>query len=180
MPRKYTPEEFVEAFWAKVEFTPTCWIWRGRTVLSRTDRRGTMKVNGKYRYVHQIALEMKLGRRVIKPMQTNHRCDNTICVRNDDDNSHLYEGTSSDNANDREERGRSNHPRGEAHSSAKLTEIQVRIIILSLRVGVKQIVLAKRFNVTDRLIGAIGSRKCWKHLEVVSNFQLQKISEPKR
>jgi hypothetical protein len=65
---------------------------------------------GKLAYAHRIALAAALGRPLRPGMFSNHRCDYKPCCRP----SHLYEGTRSENENDK--RWGSRPPRGDAMS----------------------------------------------------------------
>lgn len=120
-------------FRAFVQKTDTCWMWTGAT-----DRNGYGRFylspkdefyaeSGVLRQVgaHQFALAMKLGR--WPQQQALHRCDTPGCVRQ----SHLYEGSNTDNMRDKVERGRV--PRGESHGRARITEQDV----LDLRSGTR-------------------------------------------
>lgn len=88
-------------FWRQVDTSGDgCWEWQGYRLprgyghfaSSSAHRRSWELTNG----------PIPEGRWVL------HHCDNPPCVRPD----HLYAGTASDNAQDRERRGRGNHPTG--------------------------------------------------------------------
>lgn len=165
MPVKYTPEMFVAAFWAKVEKTPTCWLWRGKVRVARGERRGVAwdGERGKWRYAHHVALEMTLGRPITTGFQVNHTCDNPLCVRNDDE-AHVYEGTQAQNIKDMHARGRATKARGSGHGMSRLTESKVRDIKLGLRNGDSQISLATRMGVSKQTISEIARGNIWVHV----------------
>ncbi len=161
----YTDERFWEAFWEKTRREGDCLIWTAKQsthTVSKGGPRGLVKVKGRWRYAHKVALEQKLGRPVVKPMQANHTCDRPLCVEPE----HLYEGTQAQNVKDRDARGRGWWLRGEDHPSAKLTEEQVREIKIALKDGDPQIALAILYGVSDVLISAIATGKIWRHVVV--------------
>jgi hypothetical protein len=106
-----------ERFWEKVSkdgpirqgMTSPCWTWLAST-------------SGGYGYLgngtgglisaHRASWLLHRGK-ITKCVL--HKCDNPSCVNPE----HLYEGTQKENADDRERRLRSNHPRGEAHPARR-------------------------------------------------------------
>lgn len=93
-----TPDE---RFWAKVRKTERCWLFDG----AKCDGYGLFRPDGRRGKVvraHRWSLEKKLGRAIRPGFKALHECDVRNCVRSD----HLYEGTSLDNAKDRDRRGR--------------------------------------------------------------------------
>jgi len=60
------------------------------------------------RYVHRAVLSELLGRRLLSEEMACHHCDNRRCT----EPTHLYLGNAKTNAEDRERRGRGNHPTG--------------------------------------------------------------------
>lgn len=102
-----------------------CWKWTG--AIGSHGRYGIVGLVGKQWLAHRASWflfrgEDPGGRAVC------HRCDNGLCVNPD----HLFLGTQGDNVTDMERKGRSNHPRHEAHGRAKLTAADV----LSIRARV--------------------------------------------
>ncbi len=91
-----------------------------------------------------------------------HKCDNPPCVNPN----HLELGTRTDNARDRDSRGRT--PKGEAHCRAKLTKLQVQDIrsryVPRCKVNGSH-ALAKEYGLSQSTISEIITRKIWKHLE---------------
>lgn len=151
-----------------------CWIW----TLSTFQKRGGY---GKFRlpgrktvYAHRFALEKALGRSIRDGLCACHHCDNPLCVRG----SHLFEGTRAANNADMTEKGRvakgDRHssvtrpdcvPRGEAKSSAKLTEHEVREIRAAIAFGELQKTIAMRYGVIPQTISQIARGKTWRHVE---------------
>lgn len=88
----------MERFWRKVsKSTDGCWEWIGGTARGY----GTILFEGRMQMAHHVA--WKLANREIPTGQIIcHSCDNPRCVRLD----HLFLGTHSENAIDRERKGR--------------------------------------------------------------------------
>ena len=118
MPRwpNRTPEE---RFWSNVDKSGECWLWA-----LRVDREGygRFKLDGRYVGAHRFAYERSVGP-ISDGMHVCHHCDNPRCVRPE----HLFVGTASDNAQDRQRKGRSGFQRqpelvksGVEHHAAKL------------------------------------------------------------
>lgn len=154
-PRSFTPEQFWVAFREKTRPEGDCLIWIGKRQWDRKGDYGLVwvgpRATRRRRRAHRVSLERKLGRPIRAGFQANHTCDRMLCVAED----HLYEGTQQQNVDDRIARGRSRHPRGEDHGSAKLTDVQVGEIKLALRCGAKQQALADRYGVSNQLISAL-------------------------
>jgi hypothetical protein len=86
-------------FWRMVDRSAGpmgCWTWTGST--NGRGGYGVIKFvkNGLTRYVHRIALEMKLGRDLLSEEDAIHSCDNPPCCNY----AHLRAGTRADNMAD--------------------------------------------------------------------------------
>lgn len=68
-----------ERFWARVEKTATCWLWRG--VLVHTGY-GHFKLRGRQQYAHRVAWELA-GRAIPDGYQLDHLCRVRACVNPD-------------------------------------------------------------------------------------------------
>lgn len=158
--RGYTPEQFFAAFWAKVEPDGDCLIWTGAKTKSRGQWRGRVRVGGKLRYTHQIALEAKLGRKILPGHQSNHTCDRSLCVRGE----HLYEGTQPQNVRDMNERGRAVVMRGSRHGRAKLTETTAALALAMVAAGGSHRRVAAMLQVSHQTIQALVAGRVWKHV----------------
>lgn len=88
----------VEAFWANVEKTDSCWIWRG---CKDKDGYGLWTINYKQWRGHRFSFWVTHGKINTKSMIC-HTCDNPSCVNPD----HLYEGNATTNNRDTVNRGR--------------------------------------------------------------------------
>lgn len=106
-------------FWAKVEKTETCWLWKGAHCQFGY---GFIVDRGKRWVTHRYSYQLHFGP-IPDGLQVLHRCDNGACVRPD----HLWLGTQSENLLDCNAKGRGNlgkpHPRpdrlarGDRHGS---------------------------------------------------------------
>lgn len=76
--RRYTPYEQISAFWDKVEFTESCWLWTGGT----TAGYGKFQVYRNPVLAHRYAYEFCVGT-ILDGLELDHLCRNTLCVRPD-------------------------------------------------------------------------------------------------
>lgn len=146
----YTRSAFVgmtseERFWAQVEKTDTCWLWRGgRSSSGPTFRFGPGEIQ---RLAHRVAWELTMG----PPPPTIHRtCGQGFCVNP----SHLKGGPT---------RGLRDNS-GSRNPAAKLNPRQVRRIRELAENGEPIRVLAERYNVSQASIRNIVSRKTWSQI----------------
>jgi len=130
-----------------------CWLWEGRV---HSDRKpyGYLSHAGKGLQAHRVSYELFRG-----PIPANtlvcHRCDNPSCVNPD----HLFLGTPQINSRDMVVKGRSKA--GTKNASAKLDEVRVAEIRAASSGGENKHSLARRFNVSRRLIQLIMKREVW-------------------
>ena len=130
MPRaKPIPEltsEQIERFWAKMERhgPDDCWEWQ-----AYCNKAGYGCVNlsphGPF-LANRVAYYLHYGRQPGN-LHVLHTCDNPACCNP----KHLWLGTTQDNNADRVRKGRSARQGGEANGEARLTEEEVRDILLS-------------------------------------------------
>lgn len=117
MPRKYTPNQVVSAFWAKVDKSAgadACWIW---TACRDHKGYGQLRIHSKSILAHRYAYILEHGE-IPDGMFVCHHCDNPSCVNP----THLFLGTNTDNVHDMMAKGRNMHitrpetlARGERH-----------------------------------------------------------------
>ncbi len=130
-----------------------CWEWDYGT---NNYGYGRYRYPNKGTYAHRFSYTVHNG--VIPPnMQVCHTCDNPKCVNPQ----HLWLGTQNDNMQDKKQKHRQNHPRGELNSSAVLTEIDVHFI-RAAREPARS--LAVRYGVDRGTIYDIRCRRTWRHI----------------
>jgi len=142
-----------DLFWSRVKKGDGCWEWSG----PRFKRYGRFLRNVP---AHRYSWEITNGP-IPDGMYVCHRCDNPPCVRPD----HLFVGASSDNAMDRERKGRSRNRSGTHCNFSRLTEADVAAIRLS---DGKYADLAARFSVSTATVSRIRRGLIWKHVQVPS------------
>jgi hypothetical protein len=134
MPAPFT----IEKFWARVEKTDTCWIWRGPTNVHGYGRVG---IHLRKQYAHRVAWTLTNGE-VPAGLCLLHRCDNPPCVNP----AHLFLGTRSDNAKDKVSKGRQS--KGDSRPNAKLSMDKAEAIRREHAQGaVSACALARRYGV---------------------------------
>ena len=147
-------------FWSRVKKTKTCWIWTGDTYPD-----GYGRIWYKRRNIRCNRMVWILVRKQIpNGLHVLHKCDNSLCVRP----SHLFLGTHRQNMADMVVKGRS--LRGEKHSLAKLTELQVLEALGWYRgCGEKLQDMAARFGVALTTLERIRSGYTWRHVSQVAD-----------
>lgn len=137
-----------------------CWDWKGSLHHSGY---AVTKFNKKQFGAHQASW-MFYNNLVDFPENFNlwilHTCDNKKCTNPD----HLYLGTPSNNAQDRENRNRGRVPFGDNHPCAILNETKVKEIRKMLENNATISSIARFFNCSAGAIEAIRNRTTWKHV----------------
>lgn len=152
-----------ERFWKFVEKTTGCWIWNGHRnkqnygSFTPTQTFEKLLPMGAHRFSYILAYGA-----IEEGMVICHHCDNPPCVRPD----HLFIGTQKDNINDAVTKNRMRHLYGKdnARGRAKLTIEDVKKI-LSLKGKMRNIDIAKMFNISDSIIANIYARRIWWYVE---------------
>ncbi len=134
-----------------------CWMW-----ISATNANGYGRLNeggqrGRCRLAHRVSFELHVGP-IPDGTLVCHRCDFKACVNPE----HLFLGSHTDNARDRDAKGRSNTPRGERAGHAKLTRAQVDAMRTLLRSGERQAAVARAFGVSASTVCWIASGRSWR------------------
>lgn len=152
MPRRYSPEEWLQAYWAKSTKGDGCWQWQGPV---NTGGYGTWARGRRTCLAHRLSYELTYGA-IPEGAFVLHECDNALCVRPD----HLSIGDAARNMADAAKRLRM--PRGEAHFRSRLTEEAVRFIKRALaEQSATQAELARQFGVRFTTIAAIKQGRSW-------------------
>lgn len=136
-----------------------CWIWKRR-------KRGTIS---QYGYIqrgkrqissHRYAFYLFTGKWPEKHVL--HRCDVPLCCNP----SHLWEGTHTDNMQDKMAKGRhrSNPLKGSSSPLSKLKNADVPMIKLLLAHRVHHAQIAKIYGVAETTISSISGGYSWKHI----------------
>lgn len=87
-----------DRFWARVEKTEGCWLWRGAVFRYGY---GQFKMNQRVLQAHRLSWAFTYGP-ILDGLWVLHRCDTPLCVRPD----HLFLGTARDNTQDSIAKGR--------------------------------------------------------------------------
>ena len=176
MAKKYTREEFIAAFWARVDKTPghgpegECWVWLGCRI---REGYGQVRFDGRLELTHRVSYRLEVGEIPPDKPCILHSCDFPPCCRP----SHLFPGTIADNAADRDAKGRAatgeRHgsrtkperlARGDRNGSAKITEADIPDIRERLARKESQASIAADYGVKQPTISRIGSYETWKHV----------------
>lgn len=156
MPAKYTPEQRVAAFWSKVDKSggdDACWIWAAGRL---SDGYGRMGWDGRHQLAHRISFQLANGY-ISDELYVLHKCDNPTCVNP----THLYLGTSQDNARDREARKR-RHVGRELHPRHKLTQVDVdRAIYFRDQYNLPYSYIGRILNISRQMVGHIIRGENW-------------------
>lgn len=149
----------VDRFWPKVKVgaKDECWPWIAG---AKTHwGYGRINVGGKAMHANRVAYELTHGP-VPDGMFVCHRCDNPSCCNP----AHLWLGTGLENTQDMDRKGRRRTVvrRGEASTSAKLTESDVRKIRAS---ALEDKRAAEAFGITPQQVRNIRSRRHWRHVD---------------
>lgn len=118
-----------------------------------------IRVGPSKRYVHRYVFELEHG--LLQPEeQVLHTCDNPPCCNLN----HLFRGTNQDNVDDRQAKGRQPpQPRGEQHTNAILTWIQVREIRSKYATGkYTQKQLCQEYGISRNAMSSLLTYKTWK------------------
>lgn len=130
-----------------------CWLWDATTDTPGYAQLGS---NGQRVAVHRWVLEQRLGRSLQPGLLACHRCNISYCVNPN----HIYEGTWSDNARDRE---RAHGPRVGVkitrRKGPKLASDQARAIFLSLSSDEE---IARNYGISAATVAKIKRGEMWR------------------
>ena len=149
-----------EAFWANVEKSESCWVWRkGRTAAGY----GQTRINGEQIYAHRLAWMLSRGP-IPNGLLVCHHYDNPPCVRPE----HLFLGTRNDNVQDmcrKWRRGVVPPLLGSANHKTKLRHEQVREARKLYAAGrLTMRAIGTRYGVSRHTIADIIRERTWQWL----------------
>lgn len=134
-----------------------CWPW---TASRHKNGYGQFYDGERMTTAHRFGYLLRCG--PLAPGQcVLHRCDNPPCQNPN----HWFVGTQGDNAQDRESKQRGNHPQGERHGAARLTDKDVLAIRERYQAGDHVQDIAKAYGLASAsyIYSIVHGRK-WKHL----------------
>jgi len=141
----------------KVDEKTGCWIWKGKL---DDDGYGNVKINQVTYKAHRISFMLLKG--IIKNQHSYvcHTCDNPPCINP----KHLFLGTARDNAQDRQNKGRTVLPdvKGENHPNSRLTENDIRNIRTS---GLSNEKLSKIYKLKNKYVQQIKNHERWTNVK---------------
>ena len=157
--RYHCPSTPEERFWARVEKTDSCWLYRG--ALNR-DGYGTLTWEGRIVSAHRTSWTLTNGAPA-KGKWVLHKCDVRACCNPD----HLYIGVRQDNVNDMVSRDR--HARGARSGKSNLNDDLVREIRSRYRKINAKLSnageLAAEYGCSRQVVNLIGNGSTWRHLK---------------
>jgi hypothetical protein len=151
---------FGARFWEFVDKScggDSCWPWRGQIAKKRGGY-GQYYCAGRLLKAHRTAFELLNGS-IEEGLVVLHTCDNPACCNP----LHLRVGTHADNVADKVSKRR--HKFGSGQHMALLTERDIPIIRVRLRIGESQASIARDFGVCRGAITNIALNKTWRHVE---------------
>lgn len=134
-----------------------CIIWPYSRNIKNGNRLdyGQVRVGNKMKKAHRVAWEKAKGS-IPDGLMVLHKCDNPPCINVD----HLYLGTHSDNAADRQRRGRGGLVHGSNNGRTKITEqTAVRIKALAGVLSASSIARSLKISITQ--VCAIMKGEAW-------------------
>jgi len=167
MSKKNTPENF----WSRVRQGASieCWEWQGATTSSGY---GNLSWHGHNVQAHRVAYALTYGgislqmgfRHEGKAKRYRrfvlHKCDNRLCCNP----KHLFLGSMRTNLLDAYTKGRKVQPRS-GHANAKLSATQVVDIRKAYDAGgTRQVDLAAKYGVSQRVISLLVRRETYKDI----------------
>jgi hypothetical protein len=147
-----------QRFWAKVEKTEGCWLWKGATNKQGYGKLGKGKARDGFVAAHRLSYILAYGA-IPDELEVLHQCDNSPCVRPD----HLFFGTQTDNLADMTAKGHRRYRAhwGEDNGRARLTRAQVDKIKQDHAAGKLRSALAREYDVNWSTIDRIVRGKRW-------------------
>jgi hypothetical protein len=147
-----------ERFWAKVEKTPTCWLWTGAKTKHGY---GLVSYGARSRRASRISWYLQHGVLPGAGQCVCHSCDNPSCVNP----AHLWLGSQADNMRDMTCKGRHrNTPHsGSENGNSRLTAAWVEQIRFLYGLGYTPTELAAAYAVSRATV-RYAAQKGWRHI----------------
>lgn len=138
-----------------------CWEWTGARCGERQGRGQSSLPGGRKTLAYRVAWILHRGP-IPSGMKVCHRCDVPLCVNPD----HLFLGTQKENIQDAVKKGHMRGPgtRGETHSRARLTEVQVLEIRRRAAGPINVCAIAREYGVSRGTVRLILDGTNWRHL----------------
>lgn len=125
---------------------------------------GQVRRDGKMRKAHRVAWEESYGP-IPDGALVLHTCDNPPCVNP----AHLYLGSHSDNAKDRERRGRGRDVVGSRNGHSTITE-QTAIRVKMMRGVLSASLVSRVLGISINQVCQIMNGKAWKHVTAQTRY----------
>ncbi len=151
-------EDFTTTLQRKMEEEPRNWLL-GWVAGTSQDGYGRIYFDGKQCEAHRISYELFIGP-VPEDMNVLHECDNPPCINP----SHLFSGSTQDNVEDMDNKGRRRNDVGSANPRSKLSESDIPGVRKLLAAGNTQQSIADQLGVSQGAISLINSGKNWSHV----------------
>ena len=147
----------ISRFWLKVDIgsDDDCWEW---LACKNPKGYGQFQYEKSIQQAHRVSYMINIGK-IPDGLFVLHNCDNPSCVNPN----HLFLGTNQDNVQDKVNKNRVHHPKGELNGRSKLTKKDIRTIRKLYASGnYFQYQLGEMFGVTQPTIGSIVNNQTWK------------------
>lgn len=156
---KHTKEQLLSNFMELVFPEPNtgCWLWAGPLTKTGYGEKHLTIDDKRINKAHRISYYLNRGAFDLS-LNVLHKCDNRGCVNPE----HLYIGTHLDNMNDMIKRGRAKPMPGSLNPASKLSDEDVLTIRQMLSNGVRQDLIAEKYDVCRSTIWEIKYNRSYK------------------
>lgn len=151
-------QKLIDKFWSNVQKgnPDECWIWIGSP---SGNGYGQLRFEGVTYRSNVLSYLINKGN-IPARMYICHTCDNPICVNPN----HLFVGTPSDNAKDRQQKGRGRPMDGENNSNNRFTKESIIQMRSMFQKGYLCNEIAHIFDTNPEYVRNVVKRKVWKDL----------------